>query len=75
MRFGLRSKSVEDVNKVETSLITSRRIIFTPDVELKDELKNTSVVIICYDRSASRRVTLALARKRPEGRADVGCKM
>ena len=32
MRFGLRSKSVEDVNKVKSSLITSRRIIFTPDV-------------------------------------------
>ena len=31
MRFGLRSKSVEDVNKVKTGLITSRRIIFTPD--------------------------------------------
>ena len=51
MRFGLRSKSVEDVNKVKTSLITSRRIIFTPDVDLKDELKNTSVVITCYDRN------------------------
>ena len=51
MRFGLRSKSVDDVNKVKTSLITSRRIIFTPDVDLKDELKNTSVVITCYDRN------------------------
>ena len=50
MRFGLRSKSVEDVNKVKSSLITSRRIIFTPDVDLKDELKNTAIVITCYDR-------------------------
>jgi predicted histone-like DNA-binding protein len=59
MRFGLRSKSVEDVNKVKTSLITSRRIIFTPDTELKDELKNTSVVITCYDRNGKevKRVT------------------
>ena len=59
MRFGLRSKSVEDVNKVKTSLITSRRIIFTPDTELKDELKNTSVVITCYDRDGKevKRVT------------------
>ena len=59
MRFGLRSKSVEDVNKVKTSLITSRRIIFTPDVDLKDELKNTSVVITCYDRDGKevKRVT------------------
>ena len=59
MRFGLRSKSVEDVNKVKSSLITSRRIIFTPDVELKDELKNTSVIITCYDRNGNevKRVT------------------
>ena len=59
MRFGLRSKSVEDVNKVKTGLITSRRIIFTPDSDLKDELKNTSVVITCYDRDGKevKRVT------------------
>ena len=59
MRFGLRSKSVEDVNKVKTNLITSRRIIFTPDTDLKDELKNTSVVITCYDRNGNevKRVT------------------
>ena len=59
MRFGLRSKSVDDVNKVKTGLITSRRIIFTPDVDLKDELKNTAIVITCYDRDGKevKRVT------------------
>ena len=59
MRFGLRSKSVEDVNKVKTGLITSRRIIFTPDVDLKNELKNTAIVITCYDRNGNevKRVT------------------
>ena len=59
MRFGLRSKSVDDVNKVKSSLITSRRIIFTPDVDLKDELKNTAVQITCYDRDGKevKRVT------------------
>ena len=59
MRFGLRSKSVEDVNKVKTGLITSRRIIFTPDTDLKDELKNTSVIITCFDRTGKevKRVT------------------
>ena len=59
MRFGLRSKSVEDVNKVKSSLIISRRIIFTPDVDLKDELKNTAIVITCYDRDGKevKRVT------------------
>ena len=61
MRFGLRSKSVDDVNKVKSSLITSRRIIFTPDVDLKDELKNTAVQITCYDRNGEevKRVTSA----------------
>ena len=59
MRFGLRAKSVEDVNDVKSKLITSRRIIFTPDVDLKDELKNTAVQITCYDRNGEevKRVT------------------
>ena len=59
MRFGLRSKSVEDVNKVKTGLITSRRIIFTPDVDLKDELKNTAIQITCLDEDGNvlKRVT------------------
>ena len=59
MRFGLRSKAVENVNDVKTSLIISRRIIFTPSVDLKDELKNTSIQITCYDRNGEevKRVT------------------
>ncbi len=51
MRFGLRSKAVENVNDVKTSLIESRRIIFTPSVDLKDELKNTAIQITCIDRN------------------------
>ena len=50
MRFGLRAKSVEDVNDVKSKLITSRRIIFTPATDLKEELANTAVQITCYDR-------------------------
>ena len=50
MRFGLRAKSVEKVDEVKAGLITSRRIIFTPDVELKDELATTAIQITCYDR-------------------------
>ena len=59
MRFGLRAKSVEDVNKVKTSLIKSRRIIFTPSVDLKDELAATAIQITCYDRNGEevKRVT------------------
>ena len=61
MRFGLRAKSVEDVNDVKTSLIKTRRIIFTPAVDLKDELKNTSIQITCIDRTGKevKRVTSA----------------
>ena len=50
MRFGLRAKAVENVNDVKTGLITTRRIIFTPDVDLKDELANTAIQITCYDK-------------------------
>ena len=51
MRFGLRSKALEKVEDVKTSLIETRRIIFTPDVDLKDELKNTTIQITCIDRN------------------------
>jgi nucleoid DNA-binding protein len=59
MRFGLRSESVADVNDVASKLITSRRIVFTPSVDLKQELKQTSVNITCYDRNGKvvKRVT------------------
>ena len=61
MRFGLRAKSVEKVEDVKTSLISSRRIIFTPTQDLKDELAGTSIQITCYDRNGDivKRVTSA----------------
>ena len=59
MRFSVRSKAVADVNDVKTSLIRSRRIVFVPSVELKDELARTSIQITCYDRNGNvvKRVT------------------
>ena len=59
MRFGLRSKSVEKVEDVKTGLITSRRIIFTPASDLKDELADTAIQITCFDRNGDevKRVT------------------
>ena len=59
MRFGLSAQTVADVNDVKANLIKTRRIIFSPAVELKEELKNTSVVITCYDRNGEvvKRVT------------------
>ena len=63
MRFGVRSKAVESLEDVKTGLISVRRIIFTPNVdvkdELKDELKNTSIQITCLDEDGNvlKRVT------------------
>ena len=71
MRFGLRAKSVEKVEDVKSSLISTRRIIFTPTQDLKDELANTSIQITCYDRNGDvvKRVTSADAGtvEEPEG--------
>lgn len=50
MRFGVRSTSVANVNKVGTDLISSRRVIFTPSVEIKNELKSTAINITCINR-------------------------
>ena len=59
MRFGLRAKSVEKVDEVKAGLISSRRIIFTPDIDLKEELSKTAVQITCFDRNGKevKRVT------------------
>ena len=57
MRFGLRSKAVEKVEDVKTSLIESRRIIFT-------------IQITCYDRNGDvvKRVTTTSGEvEDPEG--------
>ena len=61
MRFGLRAKSVEKVEEVKAGLISSRRIIFTPDTDLKEELSKTAVQITCFDRDGKevKRVTSA----------------
>ena len=59
MRFALRSKAVANVDDVKADLIKSRRIVFTPSVDLKNELASTSVQITCYDRNGNlvKRVT------------------
>ena len=59
MRFGVRSKAVDNLEDVKTGLITTRRIIFTPNVEVKDELKNTAIQITCLDEDGNvlKRVT------------------
>ena len=59
MRFGVRSKAVAELEDVKTNLITVRRIIFTPNTDVKDELKNTSIQITCLDEDGNvlKRVT------------------
>ena len=59
MRFGVRSKAVEKLEDVKTGLISVRRIVFTPNVEVKEELKNTSIQITCLDEDGTvlKRVT------------------
>ena len=59
MRFGVRSKAVENLEDVKSALITSRRIVFTPSVDVKDELKNTAIQITCLDENGNvlKRVT------------------
>ena len=59
MRFGVRSKAVEKVEDVKSGLISARRIIFTPNSDLKEELKATAIQITCYDRNGEvvKRVT------------------
>ena len=59
MRFGLRAKSVATAEEVKAGLISTRRIVFTPTVDLKDELANTAIQITCFDRSGKevKRVT------------------
>ena len=59
MRFGVRSKAVEKLEDVKANLISVRRIILAPNVDVKDELKNTSIQITCLDEDGNvlKRVT------------------
>ena len=52
-------KAVEKLEDVKANLISVRRIIFTPNVDVKDELKNTSIQITCLDEDGNvlKRVT------------------
>ena len=53
MRFGVRGDSCDKVEDVSSDLITSRRVIFTPSTEIKDELAKTAISITCYDRNGN----------------------
>ena len=53
MRFSVNAKSVESVNDVASSLISTRKIIFTPSTDVKKALHDASVSITCYDRNGN----------------------
>ena len=76
MRFSVRSKSVQNIEDVKTSLISARRVVFTPSKEVKDELQNTKIAITCYDKDGNivKRVTSADTNdvEDPEGGDDNG---
>ena len=59
MRFSVRSKAVESLEDVKTGLISTRRIVFTPSVDVKEELQDTSIQITCLDEDGTvlKRVT------------------
>ena len=38
---------------ISVRLITTRKVIFTPSTVIKDELKNTSINITCYDKDGN----------------------
>lgn len=53
MRFGVQAEAVESVEEVKTSLISKRKVIFTPSTDIKQELKGTSISITCYDKDGN----------------------
>ena len=70
LRFGLNSTAVEDVNKVSSSLINRRYIIFVPNADTKEELAKTSVNITCYDRNGKIVKQVTSADKNDTGEDD-----
>lgn len=49
VRFSIRANSVENVEDVSTKLIRTRRVIYLPSVEIRNELAATKINITCYD--------------------------
>ena len=59
LRFSMNASAVADVNDVAKSLIRSRKVVYTPSVDIKNELKQLKVAITCYDKDGKevKRVT------------------
>lgn len=50
MRYGINAKAVGKVEEVSSSLVKSRKLIFTPNVKIKQALAKASINITCYDK-------------------------
>ena len=59
LHFGMNAEAVEDVNEVAKSLIRTRKVVYTPSVDIKRELTETKIAITCYDKDGNlvKRVT------------------
>ena len=53
MRFGVNSKTVSNVDEVSKELISTRKVLFTPNTDIKQELQQTGISITCYDRNGN----------------------
>ena len=63
MRFGVRSKAVEKLEDVKTGLITTRRIVFTPNVEVvTDNGKYRGVLISNNASGVEVEISLGISR-------------
>ena len=51
IRFSVQAKAVADVNDVAKNLITSRKVVFTPNTDILSTLKATKVQITCIDKN------------------------
>ena len=74
MRFSVQADAVESVEDVKTALISKRKVIFTPSVDIKQELKETSISITCYDKDGNliKQVTSNDKGNMDEGGSDSG---
>ena len=55
----MNANAVADEKDVAKSLIRNRKVVFTPSVDIKNELKQLKVSITCYDKDGKevKRVT------------------
>ena len=53
LRFSVNAKSVADVSDVSKELITSRKVLFIPNSDIREALKNMSISITCYDKDGN----------------------